>query len=377
MNLTLDARTATSHFPGISRYVKNLARALPPELQPNENLLVLHDSGQAISWIHDLVRHHECGSKLVPISPFSLPQQWQIPRLLRKAGAHLYHSPYYLMPYRPGVPTVLTVYDLIPLRFPQFVSVRARLLFRLAMILALNAADQVVAISEATRQDLHRVFHLSKEKIQVIPLAGGENFHPPTLQEIQRVRAQYNLPDEYVLYLGINKPHKNLARLVEAWAHLTRQRAFENEKLVIAGAWDPRYPQVKRLAARLSLTQSIIFLGSIPEADLPALYGAARLFVFPSLYEGFGLPVLEALSCGTAVACSHTSSLPEVAGEAAVYFNPLDSREIADTLGQTLNDEDLLASLKKRGLQRSLKFSWQQTARLTVQVYRQARGKSL
>jgi glycosyltransferase involved in cell wall biosynthesis len=121
MNLALDARTATSHFPGISRYVKNLARALPPELQPNENLLMLHDSGQAISWIHDLVRRHECRSKLVPISPFCLAQQWQIPRLLRKAGAHLYHSPYYLMPYRPGIPTVLTVYDLIPLRFPQFI----------------------------------------------------------------------------------------------------------------------------------------------------------------------------------------------------------------------------------------------------------------
>jgi glycosyltransferase involved in cell wall biosynthesis len=372
MNLTLDARTATSHFPGISRYVKNLARALPPELQPGEDLLVLHDSGQAISWIHELVRYHECGSKLVPISPFSLAQQWQIPWLLRKAGAHLYHSPYYLMPYRPGIPTVLTVYDLIPLRFPQFVSARARLLFRLAMTLALRAADQVIAISEATRQDLHRVFRLSKEKIQVIPLAAGENFHPPAREEMERARAQYNLPDEYVLYLGINKPHKNLPRLVEAWAQLTHRRAIDNQKLVIAGAWDPRYPQAEQLAANLNVDETIVFLGSIPEADLPALYGAARLFVFPSLYEGFGLPVLEALSCGTPVACSHTASLREVAGEAAIYFDPAGPDRIAEALANALNDPAILEDLRARGLEQARKFTWRRTAQQTLQVYRQA-----
>jgi glycosyltransferase involved in cell wall biosynthesis len=142
---------------------------------------------------------------------------------------------------------------------------------------------------------------------------------------------------------------------------------------VIAGAWDPRYPQVKQLAARLNLTQAIIFLGSIPEADLPALYGAARLFVFPSLYEGFGLPVLEALSCGTAVACSRASSLPEVAGEAAVYFDPADPDRIAEALVRALNNEALLEDLRARGLEQARKFSWRRTARQTLQVYRQAR----
>lgn len=373
MNLCLDARTATSGFPGIGRYVKNLARALPPELHPDEELLLFHDPEQASSWIHDLVSDHGCKSSLVTGSPFSLVQQWRIPRLLRKDGAGLYHSPYYLMPYRPGIPTVLTVYDLIPLHFPQFVSARARLLFRLVMSLALGAADQVIAISEATRQDLQRAFRLPQEKIQVIPLAAEQNFRPPTAGEIQRVRSKYNLPEEYVLYLGINKPHKNLAGLVEAWAHLAHQRPPGNEKLVIAGAWDPRYPQVKQLATRLNLTQAIIFLGSIPDTDLPALYGAARLFVFPSFYEGFGLPVLEALSCGTPVACSHASSLPEVAGEAAVYFDPAGSDRIAESLARILKDEALREDLSVRGLEQARKFSWRRTAQRTLQVYRQAR----
>jgi glycosyltransferase involved in cell wall biosynthesis len=373
MNLCLDARTATSQFPGIGRYVKNLARALPSELHPDEKLLLFHGPEQASSWIHDLVSDHGYKSSLVTGSPFSLAQQWQIPRLLRKAGVDLYHSPYYLMPYRPGIPTVLTVYDLIPLHFPQFVSARARLLFRLAMILALRAADQVIAISEATRQDLQRAFRLPQEKIQVIPLAAEQNFRPPTAGEIQRVRSKYSLPEEYVLYLGINKPHKNLAGLVGAWAQLTRQRLSGNEKLVIAGAWDPRYPQVKQLATRLNLTQAIIFLGTIPDADLPAVYGAARLFVFPSLYEGFGLPVLEALSCGTPVACSRASSLPEVAGEAAVYFDPAGPDRIAEVLARTLNNEALLEDLSARGLEQARKFSWRRTAQQTTQVYRQAR----
>ncbi|MEJ2303266.1 MAG: glycosyltransferase family 1 protein, partial [Anaerolineales bacterium] len=134
-----------------------------------------------------------------------------------------------------------------------------------------------------------------------------------------------------------------------------------------------RYPQAEQLAANLNVDETIVFLGSIPEADLPALYGAARLFVFPSLYEGFGLPVLEALSCGIPVACSHTASLPEVAGEAAIYFDPAGPDKIAEALAKALNNAPLLEGLKARGLEQARKFTWRRTARQTLQVYRQAR----
>lgn len=376
MNFCFDARAATPHFPGISRYIKNLVHGMIAELQLDDTFDILHGFDQSANWIQGLPRDASWSVSRLPATPFSLTQQWQIPGILRKIGANIYHSPYYLMPYRPGVPTVLTVYDLIPLQFPQHVSAHVRLLFRLSMTLALKASNQVIAISDSTRRDFIRYFPQSQEKIQVIHLAAEGKFHPPSKEEIKRVRKRFSLPDNYVLYLGINKPHKNLVSLVKAWAKIIRDFPTNWGKLVIAGAWDDRYLESKLLASDLNLNQDILFLGPIPEKDLPGIYGGARLFVFPSLYEGFGLPVLEALSCGTPVACSRVSSLPEVAGEAAVYFDPNDPDNIAEVLIYSLENKDFIEELKSRGKEQAAKFSWQRTAHLTGQVYRQVSSSS-
>ncbi len=371
MKLCLDARPATPHFPGIGRYIKGLAQALPAELGPIDQPRLLINPQQSVSWVDDLLKGPQWSSSVVSASPFSLAQHWQVPRLLRHVGSDLYHSAYYLMPYRPGIPTVLTVYDLIPLLFPQFVSAKARLLFRLTMTLALKSAARVIAISAATQRDFRSYFHLPEEMITAIPLAAGEIFRPPTPEAILQVRSNYALPEKYVLYVGINKPHKNLPRLVQAWARLAEDHQLEETTLVIAGVWDSRYPQAKQLVNNLNLEGSISFLGPIPDQDLPGLYAGARLFVYPSLHEGFGLPVLEAQSCGAAVVCSRSSSLPEVAGEAAIYFNPTDVDDMAENLSKPLDDEGLLESLRARGLEQAQKFSWRRTAHLTAQVYRQ------
>jgi alpha-1,3-rhamnosyl/mannosyltransferase len=376
MNLCLDARAATSHFPGISRYIKNLAQAMLTELRPDDTLNLLLGYDRSFNWIQNRPQHASWTGSSVSATPFSVQQQWHIPSTLQRIGASIYHSPYYLMPYRPGIPTVLTVYDLIPLQFPQHVSARVRLVFRLSMILALKAANQVIAISDSTRRDFIRYFPQSQEKIQVIPLAAEGKFHPPSKEEIRRVRKRFSLPDKYVLYLGINKPHKNLVNLVKAWVQIVDDFPTNSEKLVIAGAWDDRYPEAKLLASDLNLKQDILFLGSIAEEDLPGIYGGARLFVFPSLYEGFGLPVLEALACGTPVACSRVSSLPEVAGDAAVYFDPNDPDNIAEVLIYSLENKDFIDELKFRGKEQTAKYSWQRTAQLTGQVYRQVSRSS-
>jgi alpha-1,3-rhamnosyl/mannosyltransferase len=364
-HFVLDARTATPHFPGIGRYVTNLARAMEPLLAPDEHLTILHDPDQRLALTASTA------VRLLPVgaSPFSLAQQWALPRLLRHLSADLYHSAYFLMPYAPspeGVPTLLTVYDLIPLLLPQQSTLRARLLVRWAVRLALRAAQRVIAISEATRRDFLAHFRLQPEKIQAIPLAADPAFHPQLPDCVVAARARYHLPERYLLYLGSNKPHKNLVRLVEAWALLQPQ----SMPLVIAGAWDDRYPDARQRAGALSLAGQIHWLGAVPEVDLPALYSGALLLVFPSLYEGFGLPVLEAMACGTPVVCSNSSSLPEVAGDAALLIDPLDTEKLAWTVRLALEDERLRQDLREKGLRRAQSFSWPRTAELSLMTYR-------
>ncbi|NHZ71810.1 MAG: glycosyltransferase [Aquificales bacterium] len=369
----LDARTAVNHFPGIGRYVSNLAQAMASLLHSDEQLVLLRDSSQPSRW--QLPPENKQVRWLqTAVSPFSLAQQTQIPKLLKNST--LYHSPYYLMPYRPGVPTILTVYDLIPQFYPEYASARARLLFRLTTQLALRTADHIIAISEATRQDFLASYKIDPERITAVPLAPAPHFHPQSPQHIQTIHHKYKLPDHYILYLGINKPHKNLSQLIRAWQIVCQQlvvaqRLEESPTLVIAGAWDNRYPEAKQLTSKLGLTEAVTFLGPVSDEDLPGLYAGADLFVFPSQYEGFGLPVIEAMACGTAVACAHTSSLPEVGGDAAAYFDPNDTADIAHTIIHLLQNEDERISRQQQGIQQAAQFTWTKTAQMTIDLYRQ------
>jgi alpha-1,3-rhamnosyl/mannosyltransferase len=376
VHIGIDGRCIQDHFPGIGRYTFNLARAMLPLFGEDEQLVLLRDPTQPSSQDLTILAGERVQVVDVPLSPFSLRQQWVVPRLLRRLGADIYHSPYYLMPYRPGVPVVVTVYDLIPLLFPRLASARARLLFRWTMALALRMASHVIVISEATRRDLLLFFRLSPKKVTTIPLAAAPNFRPSSPAEVEQVRHKYALPQDYVLYLGINKPHKNLVRLIDAFSLMTQHTTCNRHHasrftFVIAGAWDSRYPEPRQRVATLGLEGTIRFLGPVPEADLPALYAGAALFVFPSLYEGFGLPVLEAMACGAPVACSNTSSLPEVGGDKVLYFDPADVEAIAETLRQALADADLRTELRERGLVRAAQFSWERTARETLNLYRE------
>jgi glycosyltransferase involved in cell wall biosynthesis len=372
---TLDARTAQPHFPGIGRYVSNLARAMVPLLIAEERLTILYDPA------HPLTRLPDGAVACIPVtaSPFSLEQQWRMPRLLHGLRADLYHSPYIAMPYLPGVPALLTLYDLIPLRYPEHSTARARLFVRWMTRLALHATRHAIAISDFTRQDFVQEFHLPAERITAIPLAPDPAFRPQPPDAVAAVRVRHDLPETFALYLGSNKPHKNLVRLVEAWQmadsghlHLLRSPAgaapqTADSSLVIAGAWDSRYPEARQVSENL---ESVRWLGPVPEAELPALYAAATVFVFPSLYEGFGLPVLEAMACGTPVVCSNTSSLPEVAGEAAVTVDPLNVAALAAALARVLEDASLRRDLQEKGLSQAARFNWQDTARRTLDLYR-------
>ncbi|KAA3660798.1 MAG: glycosyltransferase family 1 protein [Chloroflexi bacterium] len=366
----LDARTTTDHFPGIGRYVSNLGQAMATQLLPNEELLFLQNPGETSDhWQMPTTANINTIVMEKTISPFSIRQQWAIPQQLHQHQATMYHSPYYLMPYRPKVPTVVTIYDLIPQLFPQTVSLQARLLSRLATRLALRSANHIIVISETTRRDLLAAFPIQPEKVTAVPLAPDPIFQPQPESTILQIRHKYNLPETYALYLGSNKPHKNLVRLLEAWKIIIDEQ--ENPpQLIIAGAWINRYPEPQQKAAEFGIENAVQFLGPIPEADLAALYSSAALFVFPSLYEGFGLPVIEAMACGTAVSCANSSSLPEIGSDAAHYFDPTNVREMATVIGRLLANDSLRFELEEKGKTQAQNFSWKKAANSTLQIYR-------
>lgn len=356
----LDGRTATTHFPGVGRYVANLGRALAPLLEQRERLCILRDP--------DKPRLFEAFSELpenveildAPWSPFSLGQQWRIPALLKRVGAAVYHSPYTLFPYLTPVPTLLTVHDLIPLLFPEQSTRKARLFFSTALRLALRAAREVLAVSEQTRRDLEQRFR--PRAVRVVPEAAAPHFRPAPAEAITKLRVSLGLPQTYALYLGSTKPHKNLAFLVATW--LQHPMPWP---LVVAGV---RADHASELPDESSLRGRVLLLGPVDDKNLPTLYSGAELFIFPSLYEGFGLPILEAMACGTAVLCSNRASLPEVGGKAARYMDPLDAEALVGAVHELAASPSLLQTMREQSLARAADFSWSQTAAMTLATYR-------
>lgn len=361
----LDGRYIQDHFPGIGRYVFNLAKSLA-SISTTERIRLLHDP-RLVNTRFDLA---SLGSKeLIELVALDAPtrslrEQWLGVGGRHLAGANLWHSAYYIMPYALRLPSVVTIEDLSPLIVPEMMpGALQRLLYRSLVKLATSRASQVITLSLSASRDLKRLLNLSTEKISVIPLAADGVFHPREVKETAQLRERFGL-DRYVLYLGSNKPHKNLERLLRAWALVAG-----DFKLVIAGHWDERYTEAVRLAQELSLGDRVLFRSNVDSQELPILLCGASAFVFPSLYEGFGLPVLEAMASGAPVICSNTSSLPEVVGDAACLFNPLSAQEIASAVNRVLEDTSLADTMRTKGLARASCFSWDRTARETEAVY--------
>lgn len=359
MQYAIDGRYIQDHFPGIGRYTYNLIDALA-RVAPDETFVVLHNPALRNTRydVDALGRYANIEMRRVDVPTFSVREQFQLPT----SGVRLFHCPYYIMPYVSRVPSVVTLFDLIPLRAPDDpFSPRVRLFFRLAVSLAARTAVRIIAPSAAARDDLTALLGVPREKITVIPLAADARFVPRPAAEISRVREKYSLPAEYVLSVGINKPHKNLTTLIDAWQSMQHAQ----RTLVIAGAWDARYPIEQKDAGQAAIQ----FIRNVDNADLPALYSGAAVFVMPSLYEGFGLPLLEAMACGAPVVCSNAASLPEVVGDAALLVNPRDVGEIAGTIQRVLSDAALRDELRAKGIARAAQFTWERAAREALRVY--------
>jgi glycosyltransferase involved in cell wall biosynthesis len=256
--------------------------------------------------------------------------------------------------------------------FPQYLPNRLALRYaRTSMSLAARRATRVLTVSESSKRDIMRFFGTQPDKIDVIYNAYDDRFGvEPREEDVVRVRERYQLHDEFVLYAGNVKPHKNLERLIEAF-HLVRNRGLDHLKLVLIGDEISKYAALRRAVHRLQLHKYVRFLGYLPEETLAVMYRLAGVFVFPSLYEGFGLPPLEAMASGTPVVTSNVSSLPEVAGDAALLVDPYDPVAIADGIYRVLTDERLRREMRRKGLARAAQFSWETSARRVREIYQE------
>jgi glycosyltransferase involved in cell wall biosynthesis len=364
----VDASSAVHAKAGLSRYASNLIAALAPLLGTRLRLFQnsLGRKGPLPGWEAWPTAGVPWGYR-----PWrALVWMGQAARCSmerRLPEAELFHATEHLLPYLGRTPTVLTVHDLVFERFPQYHKPWNYRYLHAAMPLYCQRATAIIAISEHTRGDLVARYGVPAGKITVIPEAADPRFLPESPQRIAMVRQRYGLPSRYVLTVGTLEPRKNLTRLVDACGPLFREDL--TEALVIVGSKGWLYEGFLGHLETLPWRHRVVLPGFVTDDDLPAVYSGAAVTVQPSLYEGFGLPVLEAMACGSPVCASRASSLPEVGGEAARYFAPEEADQITDVLRAVLSDEPLREAMRAAGIARAAELSWAKTAQQTVALY--------
>lgn len=301
-------------------------------------------------------------------------EQVFLPRQARKRKIDLFHSPGFVAPLGLKCRSVVTIFDMTFFLFPGGHTLPKRLYFGFFLPLSARKADMVITISESSKNDIIRFLHLPEEKVRVIYPGVDDIFRPVKDNEkLERVKARYGIRKDFILSVGVVEPRKNLDRLIRAFNLLVREDGFGLD-LVIVGKKGWAYGAVLDLPEQLGLEKRVIFTGYVPEEDLPLLYSAASLFVYPSIYEGFGIPVLEAMACGTPVITSNVSSLPEVTGDAGLLVDPYDIQAMVQAIKKLLGDEALRKRMREAGLRWARQFSWEKMALSTLEVYKKALG---
>ena len=285
----------------------------------------------------------------------------------------LYHALAFVAPLYLNAPMVVTVYDLSFLRYPERLSAARRWYLRSFTALTCRRALRVLAISRSTAADLSKLLGVKPEKIDVTPLGYDRSaYRPLPSTEVERFRVKHGLPQRFWLFVGTLEPRKNLPMLLRAYAGLPRKQRLP---LILGGGKGWRAEEVFAAIEQYDLADSVKHIGFVPTADLPVWYNCAEAFLYPSVYEGFGLPVLEAMACGTPVITSAASSLPEVAGNAGLCLPPDDSDTWADALHDVSADGDWRAAAAEKGLERAKRYSWARTAELTIMSYKKASAR--
>lgn len=360
-------RSLRGRFSGVVRYTHELVRALEPRLKSDLSVFVTRAP-------------HGIGEMRIRriAAPFPTPNEyaraaWEqavVPIELARMRPDVYHSPNYILPLAMTCPAVVTIHDLFYLD-PKLQRARSHMYLTLLSTLAIAKARRVICVSEHTRDQLVRRHPRAESKVRVISEGVDPRFRPSTPQETAAMRRRLGLERPYVLFVGTLEPRKNLPRVIRAFTEVAERLDLPHE-LVIAGGRGWMNESVNQAMEQSSRRAQIRLAGYVDDADMPALYAGAEIFVFPSLVEGFGLPPLEAMACGTAVLTSATGSLPEVVGDAALLVDPLDEASIAAGIEKLLCDGEARHALAGAGRLRARNFDWNRAAEETIAVYAEA-----
>lgn len=362
-------RSLRGRFSGVVRYTFELVQALEPRL------------GSALTVF--LTRAPDGLDGLgvsVMRAPFPTPNEyaralWEqsvVPLQVARLRPDVYHSPNYILPLALNRPSVVTIHDLAYLD-RSIHRLRSHLYISRLGALAVRKATRVICVSAYTRDQLLRIYPAAEAKVRVVGEGIDERFHPAGPDEVEAVRRRHGLERPYLLFVGTVEPRKNLARLIQAFGHAVRRSGLPHE-LVLAGGRGWKDAAIYDAWGASAVKDRIRFLGYVADGDLPPLYSGAEVLCYPSLEEGFGLPPLEAMACGTPVLTSDRSALPEVTGEAALLVDPLDEEAIACGLERLGTSGGLRSDLARRGLERAARFRWDRVATETLAVYTEAAG---
>lgn len=372
MRIAIDAHSIGTGLGGNESYATNLIEALA-EIDPVNQYTLYVTRREARKrfnnrWPNFSVRATLPHTPLIRI-PVTLSAE------LRRNPVDVLHVQYTSPPFVP-CPVVVSIHDLSFEHLPQTFKRRSSTQLRMTVPRSARKAAQVIALSEYGRSDMINTYDICPDKVSVIPLAAPDYFAPvEDEKELERVRQTYGLEKDYILCVGSIQPRKNLSRLIAAYSRLRRARpGGKLPQLVLAGKFAWLYAETLRTIKELELSNSVILTGYVPQADLPALYSGALCFVYPSYFEGFGLPPLEAMKCGVPVVVGNKTSLPEIVGDAGVLVDPFDVDAIAAGIEKVAFDSNLRAQLRVKGLERSRIFNWRETARQTLAVYKKAAG---
>ncbi|MGO8948924.1 MAG: glycosyltransferase family 4 protein [Ktedonobacterales bacterium] len=363
---------------GVSRYIYTLLAGLS-ELSTNQHYTAFVNAGEAAAARESPLGKNRERLELVPAGARSRSpiqriwwEQLLLQGELKRRGVQVFHSPVNVLPGRLHCACVVTVHDLAFIRYPQYFRATRRIYQRLFTGQSVRRATRIIAVSEATKQDLVDAFHLAPEVIEVVYPVVDEDFQPCLDEErLREFRARHRLPDRYILFVGTLEPRKNITGLLEAYARLRRREA-DAPQLVLAGGQGWYFGAIFERVRALALEPYITFAGYVSRDELPLWYAASELFVYPSLYEGFGIPVAEALACGTPAITSNVSSLPEAGGPVAVLVNPRDAEALACAMQSSLASGTARPRALADGPKWTERFSRLRAAEASARIYRDA-----